>query len=470
MAEAAFGVQLRQSRQAAALSLRQLATRVGYDHSYLSQVERGQRPGSAHLARLCDRELNTGSTLTAAHQQTNPLPQTQLAGQSQPLPQAQLIAQHQPVPQVQRAAVAVGVDLLEAVRHGLVESFGQSHAEEEWNAVAADLAAAFGTTPPSDLLPELAAQLQLLPADASATHAVPAAELGVLVALTLTGLGQSRAAGRWWSTSRTSADRSSQQLVMSLVRGSQAISGLTERKPLGELLALADEAVALARAGSFSLPDWSVDSGRTGVHTGASGNGEGRVLGGRVLGGRVLGGRGGCLARGHAGRALVLARQSLAAAAWSAVQDLLAVTDELPAEGDGGVFEWSAWKVHGVEGRVCAELRYPAAGYVVLERALELCPTERLTERAELELCLAHCLMVDGEVATGLALAMRVLVELPDQWHTQYLYDAGGRVLSAVPGKDLGRPAVRDYRELLGRRPYLTRTVGSGSSSAWAQG
>jgi len=41
VAEAAFGLQLRRSRQAAALSLRQLAARVGYDHSYLSQVERG---------------------------------------------------------------------------------------------------------------------------------------------------------------------------------------------------------------------------------------------------------------------------------------------------------------------------------------------------------------------------------------------------------------------------------------------
>src|SRR3954447_23237479 len=61
--DASFGTQLRQSRQAAGLSLRQLAARVGYDHSYLSQVERGQRPGSADLARLCDRELGTGDHL-----------------------------------------------------------------------------------------------------------------------------------------------------------------------------------------------------------------------------------------------------------------------------------------------------------------------------------------------------------------------------------------------------------------------
>ncbi len=60
-----FGPLLRQCRQAVGLSLRQLAARVGYDHSYLSQVERGQRPGSADLARLCDRELGTDGRLTA---------------------------------------------------------------------------------------------------------------------------------------------------------------------------------------------------------------------------------------------------------------------------------------------------------------------------------------------------------------------------------------------------------------------
>src|SRR3954447_19052786 len=67
--DASFGTQLRHYRQAVGLSLRQLAGRVGYDHSYLSQVERGQRPGSADLARLCDRELGTGNQLTATYEQ-----------------------------------------------------------------------------------------------------------------------------------------------------------------------------------------------------------------------------------------------------------------------------------------------------------------------------------------------------------------------------------------------------------------
>src|SRR6266516_6660256 len=82
VAKAAFGTQLRQCRQAVGLSLRQLAGRVGYDHSYLSQVERGQRPGSADLARLCDRELGTGNHLASTYEQVQgrAVPAAQRAG------------------------------------------------------------------------------------------------------------------------------------------------------------------------------------------------------------------------------------------------------------------------------------------------------------------------------------------------------------------------------------------------------
>jgi len=77
---------------------------------------------------------------------------------------------------------------------------------------------------------------------------------------------------------------------------------------------------------------------------------------------------------------------------------------------------------------------------------------------------LAECLVVDGEVAAGVALAMRVLVELPDEWHSYYLYDVGERVLSVVREKEPGLRSARDLQELLRRRVYLGgRSVGSGS-------
>jgi hypothetical protein len=80
-------------------------------------------------------------------------------------------------------------------------------------------------------------------------------------------------------------------------------------------------------------------------------------------------------------------------------------------------------------------------------------------------------LALEGEVPAALALAMRVLVELPDEWHTSYLYDDADRVLSAVREREPGLPGVRDLQVLLERKAYLSgRSVGSGSwSGQWRE-
>lgn len=411
MTEAAFGVQLRQSRQAAALSLRQLATRVGYDHSYLSQVERGRRPGSTHLAQLCDRELGTGTALATAFQQNHPVEQQ--AGS--------------PVSSVQRLSAVdrSAGDVLEAVRHRLTGSFGQLREGDEWNAVVTAYGREFATTPLADLLPALTADLQLLHAatiPGSAELAGPAAELATLMGMTLTGLGRVRAAGRWWRTARLTAD-SAAQAVASRVRSWEALSGPAEGRPLPEMLGLADEALALAE--------------------------------------RPLE-----VARAVAARAKVLALLNQSGDARQALQELREVAESLP--GTTPPHDWPLYEVDRVESFVCTALGDTLHAYFAQDRALSSCPLEYVRERAELELQLAQCLIVDGDVAAGLSTAMRVLVELEDQWHTHYLYDVAGRVLSAVQGRDAGRPAVRDYRELLKRRPYYGRSVGSGSSPAMA--
>jgi transcriptional regulator with XRE-family HTH domain/tetratricopeptide (TPR) repeat protein len=439
VAESAFGVQLRRSRQAAALSLRQLATRVGYDHSYLSQVERGQRPGSAHLAQLCDRELGTGPALTIAYEQTHP--------SLRPAAPAAPVRPPVELPSSRRAvgpATASAGDLLEAVRHDLAGSFGPEREVAEWRTVTAAYAEEFATTPPAELLPDLTADLRLLQSSSSggssdpggrdsfggaAGLAVPAAELAVLIALTLAALGRIRTEGRWWRTARATADSSAECGIGSLTRSWEATSGLSERRPLPQLLELAEGALAMA------------DEPQQ-------------------------------VARALAARARVLAAQGEAVEARQALQDLLAVAGELPVgpAGTSSLFAWSQYESCGVEGVVHAALGEPTAAYPALDRALSLCPAEWLRERAELELVVARCLVLEGDVAAGLAVAMRVLVELPDQWHTLPLYDAARRVLSAVRGEELGRAAVRDYRELLRRRPFDNRTVGSGSSSGWSQG
>ncbi|MEV8375699.1 helix-turn-helix transcriptional regulator [Kribbella sp. NPDC056861] len=413
--EPTFGVQLRRSRQAAALSLRQLATRVGYDHSYLSQVERGRRPGSAHLAVLCDRELGTSPALSTAYQQTRPPAAPDGATVAGPRPE---------VP-------AAGVESLEAVRHELAGSFGPGREVAEWRAVATSHAHEFAKTPPAERLPELTADLQLLRTGAaagSATLAVPAAELAVLIALTLAELGRLRAAERWWRTARATADGSAERRIASLARSWEATSGLAEHRPLPRLLELADDALVLAE-------------------------------------------RPADVACALAARARVLAAQGEAAQARQVVRELQAVTVNLSGRSavSDSPFEWADFETHAVEGRVCAALGDTLGAYLALDQALASCRSET-AERAELELVFAHCLVMDRDVAAGLAVAMRVLVELPDQWHTHHLYDAAGHVLAAVRGDEQGRAAVWDYQALLRRRPFDNRTVSSGSGSGREQG
>jgi hypothetical protein len=445
---AEFGVQLRRSRQAAALSLRQLATRVGYDHSYLSQVERGRRPGSAHLASLCDRELGTSPALSTAYEQAHPSPRPISAPTPTPGPTSLATADPGPAflatagpglaslasagdGPAARVAAPAGVELLEAVRHELAGSFGPGREVAEWRAVATSHAQEFATTPPAERLPELTADLQLLRSGAaagSAALAVPAAELAVLIALTLAELGRLRAAERWWRTARATADGSSERRIAGLTRSSEATSGLAEHRPLPGLLELADDALTLA--------DRPAD-----------------------------------VARALAARARVLAALGEPAEARQAVRDLHALTAGLPGRSAtrSSPFEWAAFEAGAIEGRVCAALGDTLGAYLALDQALGACSSET-TERAELELVVAQCLVMDRDTAAGLAVAMRVLVELPDQWHTHHLYDTASHVLTAVQGSDLARAAVRDYRELLKRKPYDNRTVGIGSSSGGQQG
>jgi hypothetical protein len=114
---------------------------------------------------------------------------------------------------------------------------------------------------------------------------------------------------------------------------------------------------------------------------------------------------------------------------------------------------------------VCARLGYGVPGCILLERARELCPEGWVGERAKLDLALAESLAVAGEVAAGLATALRVLVELPDEWRDLGVSDAADRVLRVVPGSERG---ALELRRLLATT--TGRSVGSGSSWRGGQG
>lgn len=54
---------LRQRRRERGLSLRKLQILTSYDYSYLGQIERGEKPGSADVARRCDTALGLDGEL-----------------------------------------------------------------------------------------------------------------------------------------------------------------------------------------------------------------------------------------------------------------------------------------------------------------------------------------------------------------------------------------------------------------------
>lgn len=369
--ETSFGPLLRQCRQAAGLSLRQLAARVGYDHSYLSQVERGQRPGSADLARLCDQELGTGGRLSATFERRTARA-AQLRSQADPL-------------------------------------------ETAWRGLAATLGAGgpmpgdHRSVPPASLLPDLVRQLH------GAAQA-EAAELGMLIAETLTRLDERSTARRWWWAARATADSLGDGPLPAVARARETIIGLAERRPLTELLQLADESVALDRQAP---------------------------------------GAAGCAPL--IARALVLAELGRTHEAQQALQELIGAGDEILR----AMPQAQPYELHWAEGRVCTALGYGVAGCVLLERARELCPESWIGERARLDLSLAECLVVAGEVAAGLATALRVLVELPDEWHDTVVHDAADRVLRVVQAE----PGAVELRRLLARAVHRSgRSVGIGSS------
>ncbi len=69
-----FGQALRDSRHRRGLSLRKMQLLTSYDFTYLGQVERGEKNGSAELATVCDRALGMDGTLVDKYRRTSASP------------------------------------------------------------------------------------------------------------------------------------------------------------------------------------------------------------------------------------------------------------------------------------------------------------------------------------------------------------------------------------------------------------
>jgi hypothetical protein len=112
---------------------------------------------------------------------------------------------------------------------------------------------------------------------------------------------------------------------------------------------------------------------------------------------------------------------------------------------------WPEYRMRHTDSYVHSHLGETALAYDAQDRADLLYPPELAREHAQVELHRARCLILDGHIGDGLGHALRMLVELPEQFHNQSVYEIGGHVLTAVPPSERGRTAVADLRALTNR-------------------
>jgi transcriptional regulator with XRE-family HTH domain len=408
-----MGRELRQRRQRAGLSLRDLARQVSFDFSYLSQVERGQRPGSLALAERCDDVLDAGGALAALFEPGS----SDREGDADIMRRRTILAALTAL--ATGATATTALVSAEATRHGMATAFGDAPGTDEWEEIAASYARDFYTTAPADLLPELTADLivfqQVIDAEPAERvrrdlrHA--AAQLSVVMAMTFASLGQIRTARRWWGTARRTADQAADPDVQAWVRKWEVVNGLYERRPVNVLLTLADESLA-------------------------------------ITGSRVSSGSAGTLA----GKAQALSTVGDARQARTTLRHLETAYGQLPAsvvDDDRSMFGWPEYRLRYTESYVYTNLGDTTAAYAAQERALALYPPELARERAQLQLHRARCQVIDGHLDDGLAYGTQTLDKLDPTYHNELLYEMGRAILTAVPPAERGRPALSDLRQRL---------------------
>jgi transcriptional regulator with XRE-family HTH domain len=403
-----FGAAMRRLREARGLSLRALSAQVSYDHGYLGQIERGKRHPTQAVAAAVDRALHADGTLMVVYEEATVEGEMQRRAVLRGL-----------------SALAVGsptMIALEALRQGIGVSLDADH--DSWEQVAADYGRAFYTTPHEQLLQHLVGDLTVLQQMIAGqtgrrrralTRA--AGQLSVIVAMALAASGQSHVAARWWTSAQHAADEAADLDTQILVRSWMVVSGGYERRPLPDLIMLADETAAMVAGRATSA-----------------------------------------VAGLHAGRAQALARAGRYDDAIAAVDAVETVTARIPADvarDEESLFGWPEHRLLHTQSYVYTHVGELDAAANAQDRALTLYPASQARLRTQVALHRAACLIKDGHVSDGLRYAADLLDDLPREHHNTVLYEVARQVLATVPAVERARPEVGDLRLRLEAGPAV---------------
>ncbi|WP_067471571.1 helix-turn-helix domain-containing protein [Actinomadura hibisca] len=317
---------------------------------------------------------------------------------------------------------AMHTEPLEPIREALLAALPDDHdgrMVRDWEETAFEYGHAFLTTPPGELLSDLATDLVGLQQELQRTSAehqrrrlcVPAGKLTALMAMTVSTLGQPRQARNWWKTARHTADASGDRDLRVWVRGYEAMSALYAGRPHATVLRLADEAIVIA---------------------------------GKTPGAAVL--------EAMAGRAQVLAlagQRAEAEATINAMGDRFASLPGSDPEDRLSTTAWPETALHHTAAFTFSHGGNTARAEAAQEHALALYPAGMRRQRAQVALLRAVTLIQQGEITAAVVLAGDTVGSLAVEQRTTTIRRGARMVLDAIPDAELSRPVVQDYRAAL---------------------
>lgn len=399
----AFGKLLRQHRESAGLSLRQLGAIIHFQYSHISQVERGDRRPTEALATACDRALDADGALVEAYR-------SERAGATDLHRRTMLRA----MTALAAAPAVAPLAGLEALRHGLGDAATPDH--DEWEHIADDYGHDYYRQPRPALMAHLSADLTVLEHQIAADPDTrrpgllrAAARLSVIVALSLVASGQIVMGRRWWHTAHRVADRSDDIETRVLVRAWDVVNGCYDGRPASAVVALSDDMLPL-------------------------------------LGRQATSAACGLLA----GRAQALSMAGRHAEAVATVRQLADLAQRLPAtivRDVESLWGWPTHRVHHTESWVYTYAGRLGDAEAAQRRALDLYPASQARLRAQVHLHQAARLIRGGHIPDGLRCAADTLDALPAHLHNNSLHSVAAQVADAVPTVERSRPAFTDLTD-----------------------
>ncbi len=231
---ARLGAEIRACRVAHNLTLQTLASRIGYTHQHLSEVELAHASASEAFVAACDQALDAHGRLVALYA---PVRVEQLVErENRATSRRGALRSCQEVDAVKRRAF-LGLGLSVVL---LGPEAAARASKDDWDRIAHAWSYEISTAPDRNaLLPGLAADLKRLHENGGPQRVV--AQLSSYVAAIAVTNGDTALARRWWQRARSAAVASGDSHLVSYVTGRQALQGLYGAYSPQHVVVLADE-------------------------------------------------------------------------------------------------------------------------------------------------------------------------------------------------------------------------------------